>query len=375
MINKIDISVFSLFILLFIYANARKQIQRSFLQNQLFLGLVVMLFIATAAEGLSNIFDGLPDPAFIPWNWAANTLLFMTAPIPVLLWVLYSDLQVNHDEKRTRKFAAGLSLLLAVNTIITLASLQTGWYFTIGSNNVYHRGPFFQIHQGPYFLLLLYAIVYIFINRKKLNRRHFYTLLFFAVPSIVGACLQTIFYGVALTACAMTLSILLIYFNIQDKNLNTDYLTGTYNRRLLDNIVRERISACAKGRTFSGILIDLDNFKQINDTHGHDVGDEALLQTVAILKNCLRANDIIARYGGDEFLILLDIVDASVLTDTIQRIKAHFVDFNQSMTHPYTLSFSYGYDVYEFDQQMDSAEFIKHLDTLMYRYKKLNASS
>jgi hypothetical protein len=67
-INKIDISVFSLLVLLFIYANARKQTQKTLLQSKLFRAMIITLFVATAAEALSNTLDGLPNSSIIPWS-------------------------------------------------------------------------------------------------------------------------------------------------------------------------------------------------------------------------------------------------------------------------------------------------------------------
>ena len=86
----------------------------------------------------------------------------------------------------------------------------------------------------------------------------------------------------------------------------TDELTGIYNRRYLDEVFREQcIIAQEKGGALAIIMIDLDNFRNINDQYGNDVGDMLIREAVRIFKKHLRYSDFLSRYGGDEFTILM----------------------------------------------------------------------
>jgi diguanylate cyclase (GGDEF)-like protein len=99
---------------------------------------------------------------------------------------------------------------------------------------------------------------------------------------------------------------------------STDPLTGLPNRRNLEEQVS---SLLAKNLSFAVVLADLDHFKQINDTHGHDAGDRALRLFARTLRSSLRPDDIPARYGGEEFAIVLPNCDAHVAVATVERIR------------------------------------------------------
>lgn len=168
----------------------------------------------------------------------------------------------------------------------------------------------------------------------------------------------------------MAVSLLIIYLRIQDRGLKTDYLTEAFNRRQLDNYIKYKIKRCTKDKTFSAIIIDIDDFKQINDTFGHVVGDEVLIQVVKLLKNSLRHNDFIARYGGDEFCVVTDIYTQDKLQSIVERIKNDVCAFNQQCKKQYKINMSMGYDVYNYESRMNADDYLVHIDKLMYLQKK-----
>lgn len=151
----------------------------------------------------------------------------------------------------------------------------------------------------------------------------------------------------------------------------TDYLTGANNRKKLDTYLEEKVDSSTKSKTFSAIMIDLDDFKYINDNFGHDIGDVALQVAVKILNGCVRTNDFIARYGGDEFCIVLDTYKKEELETIVNRIKMAVELFNESNNQPYKIVFSMGYAVYDYHTQMKAEEFQKYIDVLMYEDKQV----
>ena len=97
--------------------------------------------------------------------------------------------------------------------------------------------------------------------------------------------------------------------------LYEDVLTGAYNRRYFEEEVKNI------GTTVGVAIIDLDDFKIYNDTYGHGVGDTVLSTTASVIRQCIRKSDILIRYGGDEFLLVLPEVKEDILNDKLQQIQ------------------------------------------------------
>jgi diguanylate cyclase (GGDEF)-like protein len=367
-VNAVDIDAFALLLLGFVFFNSRKRADHVYMQQKLFIAMAGTLALLLVFDAAARLADGVPGGNF--FNWATNTGLFLLGPLPPVLWLLYADFQAYRDEKRLKRLTIPLGAYMLFNTALTLGSLFEGWAFWVDAANIYHRGPLVLLSLVPACLILLYTFAFILKNRSRIDERHYYTMLVFPIPAVIGAILQYIWYGLSLIWSGMALSILLIYLNIQDLRLNTDYLTGAYSRRLLDDHLRERMRGGPSGKPFSAILIDLDNFKKINDTLGHDAGDSALTDAVGLIKGCLRQGDFISRFGGDEFLVVLDISDKATLTKTVHRIRESFRRFNETQSRPYKLGFSTGYAVYDSARGMDPEQFVSHLDRLMYAEKR-----
>jgi diguanylate cyclase (GGDEF)-like protein len=152
-----------------------------------------------------------------------------------------------------------------------------------------------------------------------------------------------------------------------------DELTGLYNRRGF-YIFGEKFFSMAKRKKTSLLIMycDLDKFKLINDIYGHKEGDCALKTTASILKSTCRDYDIISRFGGDEFVILLDNIHLDEFEKLKQRIKCAFSDYNSQSNKGYQIQISLGCTTYspELDQNSTFEELIEQADKKLYTEKK-----
>ncbi len=104
--------------------------------------------------------------------------------------------------------------------------------------------------------------------------------------------------------------------------LNEDALTGALNRRGLDQTLNREIARAQRTRTAMSVaMLDLDQFKQVNDRHGHDAGDRMLVHFTALIRSVMRKSDALARYGGEEFTLILPETDARGAHKLLERLR------------------------------------------------------
>ena len=148
-----------------------------------------------------------------------------------------------------------------------------------------------------------------------------------------------------------------------------DSLTSLYNYRFFVeqlNVEMERVKRTE--RPCSLMIVDLDHFKPVNDEHGHQTGNEVLKAVAGVLSRQARKTDIVARYGGDEFAVILPDTTASRAAGLAERIRSSIND--DPGIHPYGVTASFGLAACHYLDQMDHEAFIQRADEAMYQAKR-----
>lgn len=151
-----------------------------------------------------------------------------------------------------------------------------------------------------------------------------------------------------------------------------DNLTGLYNRSFLETEV-ERLDV-KRQLPISMIMVDLNGLKLINDSYGHNTGDKLLIKTADILEEIFRDEDIIARWGGDEFVIFLNQTEEKITQSLVKRIKDYDVMVKSEQGDRLPLSLAVGYAVKR-DHSMDVQTLFKKAEDMMYKDKLLEDKS
>ncbi|MDH3359561.1 MAG: diguanylate cyclase [Desulfobulbaceae bacterium] len=152
-----------------------------------------------------------------------------------------------------------------------------------------------------------------------------------------------------------------------------DPMTDLYNRRFLESYVQTLIANCKRRNAKVGVMMcDMDFFKEVNDTHGHEAGDAVIIKTAEVLRSCVRASDMVIRFGGEEFLILLiDVKGPDDVAELAERVRKTMESTSFKLPDGGTLKKTISIGHSEFPTDTEGFwESIKFADVALYRAKE-----
>lgn len=298
----------------------------------------VLVFLSGSGLFLGNVMIG--------YLWAKFIMVHMNIP--------FSDIRRNIY----RTIGLISIVLLVINIFYPLV-------FSV-SDGRYQRG-------FAYIIFLLFAAFYIldslylYVKRVKKNGSlKLFPVHIFLIPVILGVVIQAFFVEIAITWTSIAISVAGIMTALKNEIIFTDCLTGLYNRVYLEFLHKR---ACNKKDCWvSGIMIDLNGFKQINDNYGHAEGDLALCIVADLLLKSFSEYGVVTRYAGDEFVIMLNTTDDQLIQKIIKSAKKNFVTENEKNDKPYQLSASMGYAITNLSNETID-DFMNRIDEQMYQDK------
>ncbi len=363
------INLYSLIIVLIIFFHSDKHHDRDLLNDKLFRYMMVLIGFMLIFDSMSR-FDGEPHAIFSLINRIGNFSIFFCSSIFTSLWLGYVHFQIFEDAERTKKLLVPVGFLNLLNIVLLLISQFNGWYYYIDENNIYHRGPYYLVSFLITVVILVVSSLLTLIYRNEIKQKKYYSLIFFMFPPLISMGLQYFFYGISLILPGVIISMLVLFLNIQNKDLSLDYLTQVFNRKKIDSYLKKKIAEANKGKEFAAMILDVNHFKHINDQYGHDEGDRALQTVANLLRKVVGISGFVGRFGGDEFYVILD-RDGKIQVDQMaNRIKDEMIEFNKTSAKKYELELSIGYAVYDCRECLSLDEFQKKIDRLMYMDKE-----
>ena len=298
----------------------------------------VLVFLSGSGLFLGNVMIG--------YLWAKFIMVHMNIP--------FSDIRRNIY----RTIGLISIVLLVINIFYPLV-------FSV-SDGRYQRG-------FAYIIFLIFAAFYIldslylYVKRVKKNGSlKLFPVHIFLIPVILGVVIQAFFIEISITWTSIAISVAGIMTALKNEIIFTDCLTGLYNRMYLEFLHKR---ACNKKDCWvSGIMIDLNGFKQINDNYGHAEGDLALCIVADLLRKSFSEYGVVTRYAGDEFVIMLNTTDDQLIQKIIKSAKKNFVTENEKNDKPYQLSASMGYAITNLSNETID-DFMNRIDEQMYQDK------
>lgn len=336
--------------------------------------MLMITMISFAADLLSSL-NHASDWLF-PFAAAGNYIEIILNTVMIPVYFLYVCTQITDVNLTLKKrLHAILWVLTVLCSMIVLSTAWNGAIFYFDEAKIYHRGELFFILMSILLIMMVIIEIFIVSQRKKIEITYYKSLLVFLLFPVVGWCLQLLNYGLPFSLISITFAAQVVFINIQNKRMDTDYLTGVFNRQALDGYMQNKINTITSQHSFCAMMLDINDFKLINDSFGHFEGDRALIDATGILRASVGQKNFIARYGGDEFCIVFDEDNLERLKDYVEMIHCKQKDYNNKMKKPYQLSFSIGYAVYDPKMGKDSDELLRLIDKNMYHDKKLRKTT
>ncbi|XMB72948.1 GGDEF domain-containing protein [Mycoplasmatota bacterium WC30] len=362
---QFQLNVFALIILAILFVTLIVKSSVNHIAKRLFKATIFFSAAAIIIEPMTWVFDGTHFLGSHFLEYFTNMLLIIIAPIICGFMLSYVDYFIFKDCKRLYK-----RYFYLIPTLFTVVMLIINIFFPIYFSvdkvtNIYQAESLLWVQYVMVGLYYLYMLAFTIIHRKKTQKSALVIfIIFFSLP-ILGMILQLSLENLFFSWTSITLSLLVVYIFLESVNSEKDYLTKLYNRQTYEKYISNLIDA---QKQFSILFIDLDDFKGINDKFGHLKGDEVLIEFSRILEKTFKANIMISRLAGDEFIIVIE----------------NEIDVEASIKHTYTilentddavlnsLKFSYGYQQHSEGMTVD--QIYVNVDKKMYINKVKNKS-
>ncbi len=190
----------------------------------------------------------------------------------------------------------------------------------------------------------------------------------FVIPVILSGVVQILVPGTSVVCMGITAGIIIVYLGMQEQLISEDALTGLYNRRLLGIHLTERLSDTSSEKPLYLFMMDVDEFKTINDKYGHIEGDVVLCLIADILKECeTKYNCFAARFGGDEFCIVSNLKNDFEAETICKFIRNRVKLLEKDRLYPINISIGYTHRSEEFNNE---SRMVLEADRQMYIRKR-----
>ncbi len=362
---------FAILILLLILHNSNKKFKIMNRDEKLFtlLALVTIAVLITSAA-LPPMWGIHGKRMHVIIKTLQSIDFFLSIVVPMLwlyfcIYRIYPQIKLN---KVTKFLIPAPVFLLLLTTII---SYKYGLLFVINSSNEYSRGILFFYGISIGYLYVLASSIFIILKKKALSTNELFLYLLFPILPAALSLSERFFRFPIYTSWAIsTLVMLEIQLHVMNKKSNIDYLTNLNNRMAFDDYLKETINtSLSMHQPFGLIVLDIDNFKKVNDLYGHAEGDRALKGTSKILCDSFTGKNFLSRYGGDEFAVILRECEHDLLDYYLDKLERKRNEYNISSNKPYEINFTIGAYVFKEDEITDAHSMFMLVDNIMYSNK------
>ncbi len=278
-------------------------------------------------------------------------LNFVIMTLIIYTWLCYvlAVEQIPNRNSMTMRIILALPLILSMVGLILTYLISPRLLIDENLKNTAAFDAF--LVAVPYIYLIAIIVYTIKKARSEENiiekKKHIYIGLF-PIMTVIGGLLQMILMPALPIFCfSSTILMVIFYLKSMDTQISKDPLTNLNNRGQLARYVSQKSNLLIEGRTTYVVMIDVNDFKNVNDTYGHAEGDSALVIIAKALLKAVKSRTIplfLGRYGGDEFVLIAHPVKEEELTELLDHVRDNIFSLCKSENKPYLLTIGIGYD-------------------------------
>ncbi len=282
-----------------------------------------------------------------------------------------------HANKRIEAHYIALGFI-PMHIALTVLNYYFGFLFTVDPVDGYSRGPLFL---AQYAFVLAYVVIacgrllyFIIIGETDMEKQKYLSIFLFPALPIAAHIVQAFVPTAPLISIAITSSALILFLNLTQNVISLDPMTGLNNKKLFKSVLRRKMDETDRNSDLYVLMIDIDKFKQINDTYGHVEGDKAIIRTASALRTAsigTTRRTTLSRFGGDEFVVLVE-YEKDKREEALEEIRQFCNRVRQSIISqgidacvPYDLRVSIGIAIYSSNMK-NADDFINAADSDLY---------
>ncbi len=361
-IVQFQLNIFTLFVLLILYVIIKMRNEIISYGRRLLKILILLTALAIILEPLTWIFDGQSFFGAFYLEYITNFLLILIAPVIASLMFSYLDYKIFCNRNRVRKRLLYMHPGM-LTLVILILNIFVPVYFRINtSDNSYHTERFIGLHYGLLSFMYVFMMMFLYVHRKRTQKKIIYIFsIFFLIP-LVAMFIQMFNSRLYFSWNSIAIGLLVAYAFLESTSGEKDFLTKLYTRYSYETYAKHLVEEHKK---FGVLLIDLDKFKEVNDVHGHHIGDLVLIDFGGLLNKVFVKEKLVSRLAGDEFIIVVEIENQKIHT-CINELKMLMKTHSNHVLNG--MDFSYGYQTYHEHMTLDDLYLM--VDRKMYMQKE-----
>ncbi len=290
-----------------------------------------------------NLMDGASFEGAEVVNSLVNAGYFAQVGVLCFLWVTYAVSLERPDGVVPTVWKWIYSIPMLILAVLSVSSVWTGLVFYIDAENHYHRGPLLFLQVVVVFIYLAYLLISSlrrrvlkknFAMKEKLN-----VIIVLGTVPCVGQVFQLLIPGSSFFCICSTFALMVAFLGSQNRLISVDALTRLNNRNQLTQFLDKKMNVYNDSRNLFLFMMDVDNFKYINDTYGHVEGDRALLLIADAIKKVFGPKGhFLARFGGDEFVVIAEVPSFNDAEALRLEMNLFLEKSSKSTRYPLTVS-------------------------------------